>query len=117
MKKKYRVLKNEEFRLILNAKIFFSSKSITLYSKQKKEEHARVGISVSKKIGKAHLRNKIKRQIRMMVQNVYTFEEKFDTILLVRNAYTELSFAQNLENLKYLHKKARKKYDETNQKA
>lgn len=112
MKKKYRILKNEEFRAILNAKAFFADKSMTLYTKQKELEHARIGISVSKKIGKAHVRNKIKRQIRMMVQNAYTFDEKFDTILLVRNAYLDFNYAQNLTQLQNLYQKARKKYDQ-----
>lgn len=117
MKKKYRIKKNEEFKAIMNAKQFFVSKSLTFYVKEKQEEHARIGISVSKKLGNAVVRNKIKRQIRMMVQNTYTFTEKFDTIILVRNTYPTQSFAVNQTDLQTLHKKARKKYDELFKKA
>lgn len=35
--------------------------------------HARIGISVSKKLGKAVIRNKIKRQVRMIVKEINKF--------------------------------------------
>lgn len=111
MKKKYSVKNSNEIKTIMNNKQFFVCKSFTLYTKSRREEHARVAISVSKKLGKAHERNKIKRQIRMMIQNLYTFDENFDTIILVRNQYLTLSYAENFANLKFAYLKVRKKND------
>ena len=73
----------------------------------KKEEHARVGISVGKKLGKAVQRNKIKRQVRMMVQEIYDFSENFDTIILVRVKYKEESYLNNKKLLERLVKKVK----------
>ncbi len=75
--------------------------------KPRKEDHARVGISVGKKMGKAVVRNKIKRQVRMMVQDIYSFEEKFDTIILVRVKYHEENYINNKKLLERLVKKVK----------
>ena len=77
--------------------------------KTKKEEHARVGISVGKKLGKAVQRNKIKRQVRMMVQEIYDFSENFDTIILVRVKYKEESYLNNKKLLGKMVKKLKYK--------
>ena len=81
MKKQYRVKKSEEFEKIIKNKKFIASPGIVLYIRKKEEEKARVGITVKKKIGNAVVRNKVKRQIRMMVQEIYSFDEDFDFIL------------------------------------
>lgn len=107
MKKVYRVKKTQEFQEILNYKRYYSSPAFVIYIKPKKEEVARVGISVGKKIGKAVQRNKIKRQVRMMVQDIYNFQENFDTIILVRVKYCEESYINNKKSLERLVKKVK----------
>ena len=42
---------------------------------------------------------KIKRQVRMMVQEIYDFSENFDTIILVRVKYKEDSYLNNKKTL------------------
>ena len=55
--------------------------------------HARVGISVSKKIGNAVIRNKIKRQIRMMfIENFDNETYEKDVIVIVRKNYLQNSY-------------------------
>ena len=58
-------------------------------------DHARVGISVGKKLGNAVCRNKVKRQLRSIVDDVFTIEEGYDVIIIVRPAYTNKSFEEN----------------------
>jgi ribonuclease P protein component len=107
MKKEYRVKKSQEFAEIMNYKKFYTCPSFAIYVKPRKEDHARVGISVGKKMGKAVVRNKIKRQVRMMVQDIYSFEEKFDTIILVRVKYHEENYINNKKLLERLVKKVK----------
>lgn len=107
MKKEFRIKKTQEFAEILNYKKFYTCPSFAIYVKPKKEEHARVGISVGKKLGKAVQRNKIKRQVRMMVQEIYDFSENFDTIILVRVKYKEDSYLNNKKLLERLVKKVK----------
>ena len=64
MKKALRVRKNEEFKEIIAQKHSVASATYIIYRQKRKGDNARIGISVSKKLGKAHVRNKIKRQIQ-----------------------------------------------------
>ena len=77
MKKEYRVKKNEDFSLIIKEKQSLANRSFIIYYRKNDYPNARVGISVSKKIGKAVVRNKIKRQVRMMVQQTIDFEKSY----------------------------------------
>ena len=70
-----------------------------------------IGISVSKKLGKAVIRNKIKRQVRMMLQQTTNFDDNYDYIVIIRNKYLDLDFNSNLNELKYLYKKILKRME------
>lgn len=107
MKKQYRVKKSQEFEKIIKNKRFVASPGIVLYIMKKNEEHARVGITVKKKIGNAVVRNKVKRQVRMMISDIYDFEEEFDSILLIKEKYLENSYEENKNILNSLYKKAK----------
>ena len=107
MRKELRVKKSQEFSEIMNYKRYYNSDVMTLYVKPKKEEVNRVGLSVGKKIGNAVIRNKVKRQVRMMVQETYTFEENFDTIILIRKKFIEESYDSNKKVLEMLLKKVK----------
>ena len=107
MKKEFRVKDTREFAEIMNYNKFYTCPSFVIYVKPRKEDHARVGISVGKKMGKAVIRNKIKRQVRSMVQDIYTFDENFDTIILVRVKYHEENYINNKKLLERLIKKVK----------
>lgn len=107
MKKDKRVKKSEEFTKIIKNKKFFASPSIVLYTKRRSEDHARVGITVKKKIGNAVIRNKVKRQVRMMVDEIYDFNENFDTIILIKENFIKNSFIDNKNTLEKLYLKAK----------
>ena len=107
MKRYYRVRKSDEFPDIMNYKRFYSCPSFTLYIKPRKDDHARIGISAGKKLGKAHIRNKVKRQVRMMCTEIYHFDEKFDSVILVRPNYLKENYQNNKKYLEMLYKKVK----------
>ena len=107
MKTIYRVRKNEEFSQIISLKHSSANAFFVVYTSDRKEDHARVGISVSKKLGNAVVRNKIKRQVREMVKACVDFEScPKDLIIIVRKPYLNRSFSQNTNDLEKAIKKA-----------
>lgn len=107
MKKKYRIKKNEEFTSIIEKKNCVSNSAYTMFFDAKKEDYSRIGISVSKKLGNAPIRNKIKRQVRMMFIENYDYENMpSDLIVIIRPKYLENSYSDNLAYLEKLIKKA-----------
>ena len=99
MKKAYRVCKNYEFSSIIQQHTFVKSSSFVVYYVDRKEDQARVGISVGKKLGNAVKRNKIKRQVRSMIDEIYDFNESYDTILIIRPHYLRFSYTENKKQL------------------
>ena len=111
MKKEFRVRKNEDFSRIIKKKQSMANRSFIIYYLKNDLDHARIGISVSKKPGKAVIRNKIKRQVRMMLQQTINFDDNYDYIVIIRNKYLDLDFNSNLNELKYLYKKILKRME------
>ena len=107
MKKEQRVKKSQEFTQIIQYKHYFNGNGMVLYVMPKKEEKARVGISVKKKVGHAVVRNKVKRQVRMMIDDIYDFEETFDSILIIKEGYLKNDYMMNKKVLMRLYKKAK----------
>ena len=110
MKKEYRIRKNEEFQAIIQKKQSIANGKFVVYYR-KNSEHLKVGISVSKKLGNAVIRNKTKRQVRMMAQQVFDKNQKLDIIVIVRNKYLLSSFEENKKDLIYLYNKIKKRTD------
>lgn len=107
MKKQFRVKDTREFQKIISKKNFVTSGSFVIYLLPKGKEYSRVGISVGKKLGNAVNRNKIKRQVRMMLQDLYDFDGDFDGILMVRNLFIKHNFQENKKELENLLKKVK----------
>ena len=107
MKKEYRIKKTLEFEQIIKNKIFVVSPGIVLYLKKRREEKARVGITVKNKVGNAVVRNKVKRQVRMIITETYDFDEKFDSIFLIKEKYLENDYNTNKKVIETLYNKAK----------
>lgn len=104
MKRELRVKNPRDFQRIMQRRRFKNSKSFSVYIDTKKEISPRFGISVPKKLGGAVLRNKTKRQVRSMVQEIGVFESDYDYIIMVRKSYFETSFEENRKDLEKLLK-------------
>lgn len=104
MKKRFRVKRNEEFQNIIKKGHRVVSRTfIVYYDRATMLLNDRVGISVGKKMGTAVERNRIKRQVRMMVDEIHSFDKGIDSIVIVRNHYLESSFEDNKKELLRLY--------------
>ncbi len=107
LKKEYRVTKKETFSKVIKKKQQVANKCFVLYYQP--STSLRVGISVSKKLGNAVVRNKIKRQVRQMVYEVFDLNGSYDFILIVRFPYLKQNYAKNKKDLELLYKQVKMK--------
>ena len=85
--KNFRLLSASDFaRLKKNAQLF-KSHTFFIYYKSNNDlslTHARVGIAVSKKVGKAHDRNRLKRIIRELFRQHHLKNKNFDYLIVAQ---------------------------------
>lgn len=93
MKKKYRLKKEKDFKDVFYAKHSKANKQCVVYYLEKKDQLClRTGISVSKKLGNAVVRNGIKRKIRRAIYELRElFYENYDIIVIARQPMVEMS--------------------------
>lgn len=105
--KRYRLRKNGDFRRIYRSTKSLSTKYLVLYAKKSQNEDLRVGFSISKKIGKANIRNYYKRRLREIVRrHMAHIHLGYDLVILARGPIIEASFSDLEKNVKYLLKKS-----------
>lgn len=102
MKKINIVKKNREFSNIINTGKSYKNRYYVIYFTKNREDIHRFGIAVPTKTGNAVLRNRIKRQVKSIIDNFETKFKNYDYIILVRKNILELDFPKKkseLENL------------------
>lgn len=102
MKKEYRLLKNKDFKNVLDERKSVACGEFIVYEKKNELNHARIGISVSSKIGNSVVRHKVKRQISEMIKEIFDINLSVDLVIIVRNKYLNNDFSKNKENLNKL---------------
>ena len=107
MKKEYRVKKSQDFDNIIRKKQSFANRQFVIYYQENKLDHMRLGISVSKKLGKAHERNRLKRYVRESFKTRKDFLKNYDIIVIVRPAAKELPFLEFGSSIDHVLKRSK----------
>ena len=108
MRKSFRVKKEKDFDAIFKEGKSVANRKFVIYRLENQQQHFRVGLSVSKKLGNAVHRNLYKRQVRMMCHELVDFKNtNYDMVLIIRFNYSSLSYEENKNNLEKLLIKAK----------
>lgn len=109
MKKKNRVKKQGDFQAIFHHRSSVANRQFIVYQLDKEnQEFFRIGLSVSKKLGNAVVRNHIKRYIRQVIA-----EEKDsisigkDYVIIARKPCVEMDYIDFKKSLIHVLKKAK----------
>ena len=85
----------------------FADGYLVLYARKNRTDTNRVGITVSKKLGKAHVRNRTRRRIREVYRlNEDKFLRGWDIVVVARSRTAEAPFDQLTRAYLALAKKA-----------
>ncbi len=98
MKKVNILKKNSEFQRIIKTVKPYKYKSYMVYVERIKEENYFFGISVGTKIGNAVTRNKIKRQIKNILDQK-NYQKGFNCIIIVKKEVISQTFLEMKEEL------------------
>lgn len=102
--KKYRLVKNDEFKSVINNGLRIRGEFFTLYAAKNARDFPRLGISISRQCGKANLRNRIKRLFREAFRyNKDKLPAGFDYLVIIngkRGKMDSESFKKLADNLK-----------------
>ena len=97
LKKDNRLLKRKEFAYLYKNGTAKHTANLTLVYLPTKYRPIKIGFSVAKKIGKAHVRNLIKRRLRVIVRDlVPTLPNNYNVVIIAKSGVESISF----ENLK-----------------
>ena len=99
MKKRNIIKSKFDFTKIINNCPYYKNKYYIIYYTKTKKTN-RYGISVPKKTGKAYLRNKIKRQIKNIIDNnEFIIPKYYDYVIIIRKRLIDLKFKDIEKNL------------------
>ena len=108
LNKENRLKKRKEFGYIYNNGDYTYSKSLTLLYTENRQKRTKIGFSVSKKVGKAYLRNKIKRQLRAIIRENFDKLPKFKNYVFVaKPQIVELSYKEIERDVMYVISKVK----------
>jgi len=101
------IKKSEIFSKIINGNKSIKNKYFSIYYET--SDSNLYGITIPKKIGKANIRNRIKRQIKnIIITNENSIQKNYNYVIIVKEAILELNYASIEKELLTLLEKERR---------
>lgn len=97
MNKNHRVTDNLDFTRIIHKGSFIKTDALVLYYTRNSDQ-LKVGFAVSKKVGNAVVRNKVRRQLRSLFRTYINQYPHLEIIVVVRKAYLGYRY-EDLKNM------------------
>lgn len=105
MEKKNRLRKNMEFKKVYKARKNFWNRNLILYIKRNGTKETRIGVSITRKVGNAVVRNKLKRRIKELNRRyIESLKEGYDIVIIPKKNAVNLSFKDLESALKHIYK-------------
>ncbi len=93
MEKKYRLRKNMEFKRVYNGGKSYWNRNLILYVRKNDLQNSRIGITITKKIGNAVVRNRIRRRIKEIIRlKLGNIKSGYDLILIPKKNVGDISY-------------------------
>ena len=103
MNKKYIVKESRVFDEVIETGKKIKNYNFVIFYKENKDSPTKYGITVPKKVGKAHIRNMLKRKVRAIIRNYNkNYEKNYNCIIIIRNSCLSLSYQELSSSLQYL---------------
>ena len=108
MNKQQRIKKNKEFQRIFKKGKSFANRQFIVYILKSDQPEFRLGLSVSKKVGNAVVRNRVKRYIRQTFLEIKEdLLSNADYVIIARPQAADLDFHESRKSLEHVLKIAR----------
>lgn len=100
-----RLKKNSDFKPVYTKGRSFATKILVMYYKPNNLSHNRIGFSISKKIGKAVVRNRVRRLLKENLREIFDIRCGYDIIFVARAGIREADYHEIKKNLVYIFQK------------
>jgi ribonuclease P protein component len=105
----YRLKRRNDFRRVFRAGRSVANRQFVVYvAKRSESGPARLGISVSRKVGNAVVRNRVKRLIKEVSRHwMEHIKSQADIVVIARNPVANMSYDQVKSSLRHVFRRAR----------
>ncbi|GAC1444017.1 MAG: ribonuclease P protein component [Chloroflexota bacterium] len=103
----FRLKRSKEFAKVRRFGRSTGSPLVAIYVLRTRSSQCRIGFSVSKRVGKATIRNRVKRLLREATrQQLHNVRPGCDMVLIARPAAAHASYSQVAETVAYVLRKS-----------
>ncbi|HET7627717.1 MAG TPA: ribonuclease P protein component [Bacillales bacterium] len=107
MQSKRRLKKNIEFQRVFRKGTSFANRQFVVYYTERSGMPFRIGISVSKRVGNAVTRNRIKRIVREVIREVEDdLSEEKDYVIIARKPTANMNYQQMKSSMIHVLKRS-----------
>lgn len=101
------IKKDSDFRKVYQKGKSFADRNLVIYTRQNGKKRSRIGISISKKVGKATVRNRIRRYIKEAYRlNIDpSIKNGIDIVFIARVNSSNSTYKDIEKSMKYISKK------------